>query len=123
MAARVAAELTEDERGVLGKGLGEWGGPAAPTDEIARLLGFSDVRALRDDGRRIADAISAGEPLDPDDWRRALLATELAFASDVVGSGVDWQSTVGISDEETIRLLRSIQRKLARIHRSRPHGR
>jgi hypothetical protein len=119
MAARVAADLTKDERGVLGRGLREWGGPAAPTDEIARLIGFSDVRALHDDGRRIADAIYAGEPLAPDDWRRALLATELVFASDVVGSGVDWQSTAGISDEETIRLLRGVQRKLIRIYAHR----
>ena len=47
---------------------------------------------------------------------RAVL-TELVFASDLVGSGVDWATTTGFNDDETIRLLRSIQRKLVSIAR------
>ncbi len=42
------------------------------------------------------------------------MSTEVVFASDVVGSGLDWPITTGITDEETIRLLRGLQRKLPR---------
>jgi hypothetical protein len=112
-----AAELTDEERAFLARGLREWGGPAAPTDDVARLLGFESVRALYDEGGVIASRIRSCEPLTPADWRRALLATELVFASDLIGSGVDWPTTTGFTDEESIRLLRSVQRKLASIAR------
>lgn len=46
------------------------------------------------------------------DWVRTLLATEIVFASDVVGSGLDWPITSGLPDEETMHLLRSVQRKI-----------
>jgi hypothetical protein len=49
-----------------------------------------------------------------DDWRRVLLSVEIVFASDVVGSGLDWRITSGISDEESVGLLRGLQRKLPR---------
>jgi hypothetical protein len=88
------------------------GGPANPTDEIACLLGFANARALQREGGRIARALRSGEGLSAGDWHRALMSTELVFASDLVGSGVDWPTTSGFDDDETIRLLRSIQRKL-----------
>jgi hypothetical protein len=34
--------------------------------------------------------------------------------SDLVGSGVEWQTTTGLTDEATLPILRAIQRKLAR---------
>jgi hypothetical protein len=111
MSERLPANLTEEERALLARGLREWGGPAAPTDEVAHLLGFSNVQALYDEGSSIASSLQAGEPLTRVDWRRALMATELVFASDVIGSGVDWLTTTGLTDEETIGLLRSVQRK------------
>ncbi len=43
-----------------------------------------------------------------------LLAVEIVFASDVVGSGLDWATTSGIPDEESIAILRRLQRKLPR---------
>ena len=45
---------------------------------------------------------------------RTLLAAEIVFVSDLVGSGVEWQTTTGITDEATLAVLRAIQRKLAR---------
>ena len=45
-------------------------------------------------------------------WTRALLATEVVFVSDVVGSGSDWQGTVGWVDDATMSILRQLQRKL-----------
>ncbi len=112
MTERVDADLTKEEREILARGLIDWGGPASPTDEIARLLGFTDMEALFGEGRRIADDLQSGQALTPSDWRRALFATELVFASDLVGSGIDWSGTSGFSDERTIRLLRSIQVKV-----------
>ena len=59
--------------------------------------------------------------LDPDEI--ALLSRALyewggpAHASDLVGSGTDWRTTTGMDDDETIRLLRTIQRKLGPVVR------
>lgn len=41
-----------------------------------------------------------------------MLAIEIVFVSDVVGSGLDWRFTSGLSDAKTIEILRSLQRKL-----------
>ena len=43
---------------------------------------------------------------------RSLLMTEVVFASDVVGSGMEWTITTGLTDQETIATLRGLQRKL-----------
>ena len=117
MGELLKANLTEGERLLLISGLREWGGPAKPTPELAKLMGFADVEELYDRGSAIAREIKAHEPLSAADWRRALLATEIVFASDLVGSGIDWPTTTGLDDEETIRLLREVQRKLARVAR------
>ena len=58
-----------------------------PTDEIAHLLGFTDVDALGREGRVLARRIEPGQALEPSDWRRALLAAEIVFASDLLGAG------------------------------------
>jgi hypothetical protein len=52
--------------------------------------------------------------LTAEDWRRALLAVEVVFVSDVVGSGLDWRFTSGFSDAQTIEIVRRLQRKLPR---------
>src|SRR5215213_9237226 len=57
---RVRVDLTDDERELLARGLFEWGGPASPTNEFARLLGFADVEALNDAGGSIARNIQSG---------------------------------------------------------------
>lgn len=106
------APLTDKEWVFLRCGLHEWEGPAHCTEEFARAMGFGNVEGLIEEGRRLRAHLGRHEPLSWPDWKRALLATEIVFASDVVGSGCDWQSTTGFSDEESIQLLRSIQRKL-----------
>ena len=111
--ATIDISATEEERFILSFGLGEWGGPASCTAELAIAMGFEDVADLHATGQRIATDVTANTPLTQLDWVRALFATEVVFASDVVGSGLDWAVTSGISDADTIRLLRSIQRKLA----------
>ena len=110
-------DLTPDERRLLRFGLTEWGGPARCTDELANVIGFNSTADLNAKTARLVTALHEGEALTAKDWRRTLLATEIAFASDVVGSGIDSSTTTGLSDEQTIRLLRAIQRK---FHRPRP---
>lgn len=109
----IELELTDAERGILRAGLLEWGGPANGTEQLAVAMGFNGANDLLVQRDRLAGALAAGAPLTRLDWARTLLATELAFISDIAGSGVDWSTTTGLSDTDSIKLLRSIQRKAA----------
>jgi hypothetical protein len=82
---------------------------------MATALGFDSVADLLAEGYRIADDVSKGRPLTRRDWARALLATEVVFASDVLGSGHDWEATTGLDDASTIRVLRGVQLRLAGV--------
>lgn len=105
-------DVTKKERRLLMQGLREWGGPAYPTREMAVAMGFADVADLFEGGDRIAALLESERPLAPFDWTRALLSAEIVFASDVLGSGIDWATTTGDQDHETIATLRNLQRKL-----------
>ena len=113
----IEIELTEEERFLLRQGMNEWGGPTNPTDALAAAMGFENGAGL--DRRRsdLRDRVLRGEPLTRDDWLRVLTATEIAFVSDSYGSGQDWSITTGLSDSETIAILRSVQRKIGRALR------
>ena len=106
--------LTDEEVRLLRKGLMEWSGPARCTEEFAVAMGFTSATDLPDQCSKIRSVLVAGESLESMDWARALVATEIAFASDVVGSGYEWSTTTGWSDEVTVKTLRAIQRKLVR---------
>lgn len=108
----MTVELNSEERAMLRWGLLDWGGPANPTDNIVRAMGFESVVGLHREKRRIADMISTGQPLTVRDWTRALIATEIVWASAVYGSGSDSQYTFGRPDVKAIDLLRSLQDKL-----------
>jgi len=82
---------------------------------MAVAMGFADVRDLFETNDRLVDALETRAPLTALDWVRVLLATEIVFASNTIGSGLDWSITFGSSDEESLRLLRSVQRKLAGV--------
>jgi hypothetical protein len=111
----IKIDLTPAEQDLLVQGLAQWGGPASPTDELARAIGFRSSQDLwQGEGRELRDAVRLGQPLTARDWRRTLLATEIVFASDVVGAGTDWPITTGLSDQETITALRTIQKKIGR---------
>ncbi|WP_213009305.1 hypothetical protein [Paractinoplanes toevensis] len=110
-------DLTDEERQVLARSLLEWGGPAHCTDALAVAMDFGSAADLFEEARRLRLLIKEDRPLTRRDWRRALVSFEIVFASDVFGSGWDWSATTGRSDEETIRLLRSVQRKIARAAR------
>lgn len=86
--------------------------PANPTDDLARAFGFRDVADFDEARKRLRLALDERESLSADDWRRVLVATEVVFVSDVFGSGQDWPISTGLSDAESIALLRGVQRKL-----------
>ncbi len=108
----VSVNFDERERDLLSCGLLEWSGPASPTDAIAAALGFNDVAHLLVEAERIGALLDNGAPLTRLDAARALAATEIVFASNVFGSGLDWTITTGLADEATIQALRALQRKL-----------
>ena len=78
-------------------------------------MGFADVRDLLTESKRLGDAITQGTPVTGSDLRRALVATEIAFSSDVFGAGVEWEAVSGMTDQATISLLRTLQRKLVGV--------
>jgi hypothetical protein len=106
--------LDDGERRFLRAALLDWGGPAHPTDELAVAMGFSSARSLSGEARALWKRIEARETLTTEDWRRVLLAIEIVFASAVMGSGLDFRYTSGLADEEAIKILRGLQRKLPR---------
>jgi hypothetical protein len=113
----LSPQLDANERRMLRWGVIEWGGPAHCTEEIAVAMGFESVRDLFDSTGRLADALETGSPLAAVDWLRVLLATEIVFASNTIGSGLDWEDTSGMSDQESLATLRSLQRKLSGVGR------
>ena len=100
---------------MLDRGLVEWGGPARCTEQMAVALGFDSVADLLEEGYRIADDISNERPLTRRDWTRALLATGVVFASSVLGSGYEWETTTDLDDATTLATLREIQSRLAGV--------
>jgi hypothetical protein len=104
--------LTDLERRVLLGGIAEWGGPANCTEEFAVAMGFRSVADLYETSERPYKSLKGAQALTQVDWVRVLLMTEIVFVSNVVGSGWDWQSTVGVPDSETIALIQGIQLKI-----------
>ncbi len=108
----VAFLLSDEERFLLRCGLVEWGGPACCTNAMAVAMGFASVRDLFSESDRMMAELEARRPLSRWDWSRMLLATEIVFASDVMGSGVEWPTTTGLDDQRSLEVLRGLQRKL-----------
>src|SRR2546421_4481442 len=106
----VAVELTDDEWYLLRTGLFEWSGAARATDALVEAMGYASFDDFDAQRQRICVALDQSEPLSRFDWARALVATELVFVSAIFGSDRDWQSATRFTDEETLPLLRALQR-------------
>jgi hypothetical protein len=121
-----SALLAPNEIRLLWRALGEWSGPARCSDELAFGMGFESAADLLAKCDAFSSALLSDTPVTPPDWARILLAVEIVFVSDLSGSGVEWPTTTGLTDAETIGVLRLIQRKLARTVRAyygkRPTG-
>lgn len=93
------------------------GWPSADDREVAAAVGFVSADAFYNEQEQITLRIERGD-FTPVDASRALTATEIVFASDVVGAGVEWESVTGLSDVGTLRTLRRLQRKLIKFYSS-----
>jgi hypothetical protein len=107
--------LSADETRLLLAALLQWCGPANCSEEFAVAMGFRNATLLSTTCWKIRDAIQRDEPLQPMDWARAILATEVGFASDLMGCGVEWSTLTGLRDHAAVETLRSVQRKLVSI--------
>lgn len=92
----------------------QWDGPACCSDEFAVGMGFADSSDLRVRCRQLRHSIMEDQPLGLPDWTRTLLAVEVAFASDIMGTGFEWRTMTGLADDESVKVLRSIQGKLGK---------
>lgn len=101
-----ALDFTDDQRQLPLGGLIEWAGPAHGHPLVAPLVGAATVGEFYELTTRLSEAIEDRQPLSALDWARALLLTEICWASNLLGAGVDWHST---RDENTIAILRSLQ--------------
>jgi hypothetical protein len=108
----IAIDLTEDERDFMATALGEWGGSASYAPLPVGLVGVDSWTAFDALTEHLREAIKNAKPLPAIDWARALFLSELSFASDIVGAGVEFSTVSRFTDEEAIALLRSLQRKI-----------
>jgi hypothetical protein len=99
---------------LLIRGLNEWSGSARCSRPLAEAMGFGDLELFLKETERLMSGLEKQSPLPPGDWRRALVATEIVFASYVLGAPGDWPITTGLPDAETWPLRRGLQLKLQR---------
>lgn len=115
-----AIDLSDAERSFIYFALTHWGGPASykplPINDLFGISDWTEFDALT---ARLAQASTDQQPLPAREWALALFLTELSFASDLVGTGVEF-ALISHSDEDGISLLRSIQRKISSSHPRRP---
>ncbi|WAJ43695.1 hypothetical protein OK015_21265 [Mycobacterium sp. Aquia_216] len=108
----VDIDLTDDERDLLSHGLNEYGGPIRNQLVMVRALGLPDRESFDTLVARLGKAIWRKEPLSKIDWARAVFLTEVSWASNLVGSGLDFRSN--FHDDQAAPLMRSIQGKIGR---------
>jgi hypothetical protein len=111
----VRIDLTDDERRLLVHGLNEYLGPAKGGPLLTPLVGLSTTAEFYQLLASLMAAIENGEPLSDLDWARALVLTEISWASDLLGAGIEFSTNM--PDEKALRVLRELQRKISSGHR------
>ncbi len=89
----------------------------------ARYMGFADAEAIHREGDRLRSALRERRPMSKRDWARVLVATEVVFASAYYGAAWDWTAVTGWSDEQTLSVLRALQRTFVGLRAPSRHGR
>jgi hypothetical protein len=115
----VAVSLTQNERDFIQQTLEQWGLSAASAPFPFQVLGLSTWEEFGELIVRLEHSVTDGEPLTDLDWARVLFLTEVTFASDLVGSGLDFDAVTRFSDSEGVSLLRSLQRKIGGFKRAK----
>jgi hypothetical protein len=98
---------------LLNDGVGYWAdGPLDASDEVANVFDCQDARDMATVLLQLHTQLNQGQALTMRDLMRALLATELAWASAVLGDPTDWENITGRSDGQTLAGLRRLQEGL-----------
>jgi hypothetical protein len=121
----VAVELTEDERDFIQHTLEQWALSAASKPFPFQVLGLQTWEEFGNLTGRLQHAVTDGEPLTDLDWARVLFLTEITWASNIIGSGLDFAIVTRFSDTEAVGLLRGLQRKISSYKRAKllfPNG-
>ena len=114
----VAIELTDDERDFVEQTLKQWSLSAASTPFPFQVLGLSTWDEFGGLTYRLERAAVDGAALTDLDWARLLFLTEITFASDLIGAGVEHTLMTRFSDAEALSLLRGLQRKISNHRRA-----
>jgi hypothetical protein len=114
----IAIQLTDDERDFVEQTLEQWSLSAASTPFPFQVLGLSTWDEFGALTYRLERAAVEGAALTNLDWARLLFLTEVTFASDLIGSGVEHTLMTRFSDAEAINVLRGLQRKISNHHRA-----
>jgi hypothetical protein len=115
----VAVELTDDERNFIRQTLRQWESTAAGQPFPFQVLGLATWEEFGALTLRLEQAVSDREALTDLDWARALFLTEITWASDLIGSGLDFDVVTSFSDTEAVTLLRGLQRKIGGYRRAK----
>ncbi len=107
----VPIDLTDEERELMVLALNEYGGPAKHAYQLlCSVVGQSTKSEWTHLRHQLMEAIENKEPLSDLDWARALFLTEVSFASDLAGAGLDLERG---ADERRLGVLRSLQYKVS----------
>src|SRR5262249_38465099 len=99
------------EREFIQQALEQWALAAADAPFPFQVLGLSTWEEFGELTVRLERAVTNGEPLTNLDWARVLFLTEITWASDLVGAGLDFATVTGFSATEAVALLRGLQRR------------
>src|SRR4051812_26024030 len=91
----VEVRLAPAELSLIEAALLELGGTASGTTMRSILTGARSEPDSYRERDRLLGLIRGRMPMTRADWTRVQLFTELAFASDIVGAGVEWHIVTG----------------------------
>jgi hypothetical protein len=114
----LTVELSEDERRFIWQAMHQWQWSASDAPFPYQVLGLSSWREFVELTHRLAHAVTDREPLTDLDWTRVLYLTESSWASNLVGSGLDFSIVTEFSDIDCLSMLRRLQRKIGRVARA-----
>lgn len=114
----IAVDLAHRERRFIADALFEWQGSAGRKPLPIEILGCASWDQFDHLCTRLRSAIENSESLTEKDWATALFLTEIAWASALVGAGLDFAIVTSFGDDEAVALLRAIQRKISSAERA-----
>jgi hypothetical protein len=116
MSELVTIDLTDAERRLMYLAINEYSGLAKYGKPLlAPLFGASTIDEFDATLHQLRSAVENSEPLSDLDWARALLLTEISWASDLLGAGTEFETN--IDDDTALPLLRSLQYKISNAKR------